>query len=156
MIIAKLSVRRTLLYTTGVLAGAVLCSIILLHHPDGVPLEEYANSKHLFGYETVLVGLIACAVLAVEQLITLGRLASSASAIWTSDEKIVFINPYWWPLWRKSFLCSAAKTITRRSEGWYTKRGITVQLDDGRELFIATWMCAERPATNRPLGRRTT
>ena len=142
MVIAHFSKRSSLTYALSFLAACALMYGITLYHPRGVTLIEYMNSKGLFRYEFAFVAWTCGILLVVRQFTILKQIIiHRSSAIWTSRDRLFYLNIYWDIVYRSVRLPDIVDFQIR--SGFAARAGIVVRLRSGQERVISTWLLLE-------------
>ena len=142
MVIAHFSNRSSLTYALSFLEACALMYGITLYHPKGVPLMEYMNSKGLFRYEFAFIAW-ACGILLVVRQFTILKqiIIHRSSAIWTTQNRLFYLNIYWDIVYRSVRLPDIVDFQIR--SGFTARAGIVVRLRSGQERVISTWLLLE-------------
>ena len=142
MVIAHFSKRSSLTYALSFLGACTLMYGITLYHPKCVTLMEYMNSKGLFRYEFVFVAWTCGILLVVRQFTILKQIiVHRSSAIWTTRNRLFYLNIYWDIVYRSVNLPDIVDFQTRSE--FAARAGIVVRLRSGQERFISTRLLLE-------------
>ena len=142
MVIAYFSNRSALTYVLSFLAASALMFGITLYHPKGVTLMEYMNSKGLFHYEFAFIAWTCGILLVIRQFTILKQIIiHRSSAIWTTRNRLFYLNLYWDIVYRSVSLPDIVDFQIR--SGFAAHAGIVIRLRGGQERVISTWLLLE-------------
>lgn len=143
MVIARFSIPKALAYVIGCLAFCAIYYFVTLRHPPGMSLEEYLASKGAFRFPVVAAGWLAGGLFVLLQTVILNQiLFHKGNAIWAKNGKIFYLNVHWNILYTFVGIGDII-SVSIGKTGRLGLRAIVIQLQDGGQKAIPTWIFLE-------------